>query len=284
MKLWVIGSAGMLGKAFLETCRREQIDVIGTTRSQADVTSFSSLESACSSISPTHIVNCAAFTDVDGAEKKKEEAYAVNAEGAENIAKLAKQSNTRLIHISTDYVFNGKGTEPYREEESCAPINVYGQSKRDGEIKVLEALPTACIVRTSWLFGKGGKNFISSVLDWLQKKEELQVVSDQCGRPTYCQDLADALLALLDAEGVFHFASEGAASRYEIACQMKEIATKLNIPMKCRQITPVLSTAFPTPATRPAYSVLSTQKYTDFTRQIPRFWTEAIEEELTCAL
>ena len=185
----------MLGSVLLEHCRQSGIEAVGTSRLEADVCQLEQLERAAAEIYPTHIINCSAYTDVDGAEKNSQAAFAVNAEGASNVALAAKEFESRLIHISTDYVFGGNGSQPYCEGDVCAPINVYGKSKWEGEKRVLEVLPNACILRTSWLFGRKGKNFISSLLSWFQQKDELQVVSDQCGKPTYCHDLAHAVMA-----------------------------------------------------------------------------------------
>jgi dTDP-4-dehydrorhamnose reductase len=278
VKLWIIGCQGMLGSSLLECCIKKGIEAVGTTRAQADVTDIGLLMSKAKEIQPTHIVNCAAFTDVDGAEKTPEAAFAINAQGAANIALTAKSCGARLIHISTDYVFDGKGKSPYREEDTCNPMNVYGRSKWEGEKKVLEILSSACILRTSWIFGLKGKNFISSVFKWLKDKEELLVVQDQCGKPTYCEDLSLAILNLLNYEGIVHFANEKARSRYEIAIDVMEGAKKQGIPLKCQKIVPVLSAQFPTVAARPDYSVLDTSKYCHVTNLKPRPWDEVINE------
>ncbi len=274
----------MLGSSLLERCSAKGIQAVGTTRAEADVCNLDQLREKCLEIKPTHIVNCAAYTDVDGAEKDLNAAFAVNAEGAANVARIADEQGIRLVHISTDYVFAGTGSEPYREEDPCAPANVYGMSKWEGEKKVLEILPSACIVRTSWLFGSKGKNFISSLLKWFQQKEELQIVFDQCGKPTYCYDLADAVLTLLDAEGIVHFANDGERSRYQIALDLLESTKFQEIPVKCRSIVPVPSAQFPTPAVRPAYSVLDTSKYSYLTSIKPRPWGEAVNEFINEAL
>lgn len=278
MKIWVTGSHGMLGKALIEHCRRLGIDASGASRNEADISQLSELHRIASDVRPTHIVNCAAYTNVDGAEKEKEAAYAANALGAAHIATVAKDLGARLVHISTDYVFNGTGSVPYKETDVCQPANCYGLTKWEGEKHILNIFPQACIVRTSWLFGLGGKNFISSLMKWLQEKEEIQVVSDQCGRPTYCYDLADAILSLLDAEGIVHFANTGERSRYQIALDLMSEMKERNVPMKCKQIIPVPSTQFPTPAVRPAYSVLDTLKYTELTGREPRAWDEIVKE------
>jgi dTDP-4-dehydrorhamnose reductase len=281
MKIWVTGADGMLGSALVQCCLKNGIDVIGTSRQEANVVQFDQLFSKAAQIKPTHIVNCAAYTDVDGAEKEPELAFAVNASGADNIARAARECSAHLIHISTDYVFNGMGTQPYSEEDVCAPANQYGQSKWEGEKRVLAIFPQACIVRTSWLFGSKGKNFISSLMNWFQEKEELQVVFDQCGKPTYCLDLAAAVLTLLDAQGTIHFANDGERSRYQIALDLMETSKERGIQFRCQRIIPVPSTKFPTPAVRPAYTVLNTNKYFHLTKIKPRPWAEILNDYLT---
>jgi dTDP-4-dehydrorhamnose reductase len=280
MKIWVIGTEGMLGSALKQCCVRKKIDVTGTSRDDADITQLDQMMVQIKQIQPTHIVNCAAYTDVDGAERKPDLAFAVNAEGAANVARAAREWGARLIHLSTDYVFDGIGSLPYLEDDPCSPSNQYGQSKWEGEKKVLEILPEACILRTSWLFGSKGKNFISSLMRWFQQKEELQVVYDQRGRPTYCHDLAAAVLTLLDARGVMHFANVGERSRYQIALDLLEASRVQGIQLKCQRIIPVPSTKFPTPAIRPTYSVLDTNKYFHLTHNKPRLWSEVLNDYL----
>lgn len=278
MKLWVTGGQGMLGKTVKQLCVEKGIPCIATSHSEADLTNPPVLLHLAERIQPTHIINCAAYTDVDGAEKNEEKAYAVNALGARNLALAAIKVGAKFIQISTDYVFDGFATAPYREEDQSSPINVYGKSKWEGEKQVLDAYPKACIIRTSWLFGAQGKNFISSVHNWLQDKEKIQVVADQCGRPTYVQDLAHAVLDLLDAEGIVHFANAGAISRYQLALDIREEMLKCGKLVRCIQIEPVASQQFPTPAKRPCYSVLATEKFTQITGKQPRPWKEAIGE------
>lgn len=281
MKIWVTGAEGMLGSSLVQCCLNKKIDVVGTSRREADIVECDALSSKAAQIRPTHIVNCAAYTDVDGAEKEPEIAFAINAHGASNVARVACEYHARLIHISTDYVFNGIGTEPYVEEDLCAPANQYGHSKWEGEKRVLETFPEACIVRTSWLFGLKGKNFISSLMHWFKHKEELHIVSDQRGRPTYCQDLAAAILTLLEGQGIFHFANEGERSRYQMALDLMDATKERGIALKCQRIIPVLSSKFPTPAIRPAYSVLNTSKYVHLTHIKPRPWAEILNDYLS---
>lgn len=270
----------MLGSSLLNKCFQSGIEAVGTSKSEANICDFNQLQTKCAQILPTHIINCAAYTDVDGAERNPEMAFAVNAEGAGNVAKIASDFGASLVHISTDYVFGGVENIPYTEDSHCSPINTYGKSKWEGEKKIREILPHACIVRTSWIFGPKGKNFISSLLNCFQQRQELQVVSDQCGRPTYCEDLSDAILKVLNLQGIVHFANEGPSSRYQIALDLLTCVNKLLIPIKCKNIIPVSSSGFPTPALRPSYSVLDTNKYTQLTSLKPRPWIQAAEEFL----
>jgi dTDP-4-dehydrorhamnose reductase len=270
----------MLGSALIDSCQRHGIEAVGTSRLQADITNQDALAACARAICPTHIVNCAAYTDVDGAEKDPQTAFAINAEGAANVARTARDFGARLIHLSTDYVFSGTGSQPYKEDDPCAPPNTYGRSKWEGEKKVLEILKEACIIRTSWIFGPKGKNFISSLLKAFQQKEELRAVSDQAGRPTYVRDLAEAVLSMLNAEGIFHFANTGEKSRYQIALDVLEASKRLGLPHICQRIVSVSSAEFPTIAIRPAYSVLDTDKYFHHTNQKPRPWGEVVNEFL----
>jgi dTDP-4-dehydrorhamnose reductase len=280
MRVWVTGADGMLGSALIQYGLRQKIDIVGTSRLEGDVAQRGPLAAKGAQIKPTHIVNCAAYTDVDGAEKEPERALAVNGEGAANVAWVARECGARLIHISTDYVFNGNGAAPYREDDLCTPSNRYGQSKWEGEKRVVDTFPEACILRTSWLFGPKGKNFISSLMHWFEQKEELQVVYDQRGRPTYCRDLAAAVFTLLDARGIIHFANDGERSRYQIALDLMEASRRHGIQFKCQRIIPVSSEKFPVPAVRPAYSVLDTHKYFHLTKIKPRPWGEVLNDYL----
>lgn len=278
MKVWIIGTGGMLGSCLLEMCQMEGIDAIGSLRSDVDVIDLPALEKFAARAQPTLIVNCAAYTNVDGAEKEKERAFAVNALGAENSALVAKKRGAKLVHVSTDYVFNGKGTQPYREEDVCAPINAYGASKWEGEQRILAVDPEACIVRTSWLFGGKGKNFISSVLSRILSEEEISAVDDQCGKPTYCRHLAKALLELKEYSGIIHFAGGTACSRYQMAVDTLAEAKRRALAIKCKRIVPVSSNLFPTPAPRPKYSVLGTEKYSTLFNRQPPSWEKALTD------
>lgn len=272
MKLWVIGAQGLLGRELLLQCQTRGIDAIGTSKQEADITCLETLHRCAQAIAPTHIVNCAAYTNVDGAETEYERAWNVNAQGAAHVALAACAVHARLVHISTDFVFDGTQERAREEDEEARPVNAYGKSKWEGEQRV----QPACVVRTSWLFGSGGKNFLSSLLSAFKTKEEMRIVADQWGKVTYAPDLASAVLDLLDASGIFHFANAGIVSRYEIAQCVFETLCARAAPLLCKQVHPVGKEAFPLAAPRPTYSILSTDKYTSMTGKEPRSWKEAL--------
>lgn len=278
MKIWIVGKRGLLGSALLALCEKRKIPFVATTSSQVDIISSEAVLNFALRERPTHIINCAAYTAVDLAERERERAFAVNAHGAENLARIACDFSSRLVHLSTNYIFDGKGKTPYREEDVAHPLSVYGMSKWEGEKRVLAVFPQACVIRTSWLFGQGGKNFVSSLLHTLKTEKVVRAATDQQGRVTSANDLAEATLSLLSAEGIFHFANRGALSRYEIACAIKEAARKKGISVKTEEILPALASDFTAPAARPDMAILATDK---IEKQIAiRSWEPAFEEYL----
>jgi dTDP-4-dehydrorhamnose reductase len=280
MKVWIVGSQGLLGKEVERLCKEEKIDFISTSRKEADICELTPLLRLASMEAVTHIINCAAFTNVDAAEKEAQMAYRINAMGPENLGIVGHKIGAKVVHVSTDYVFDGQKNEPYEERDQCKPLGVYAHSKWMGENRLLEQLPTACIVRCSWLFGKNGKNFLSSLLSRLSTDEELRIASDQTSKVTYTRDLAKVLLALLCHSGIFHFANQGELSRFQMAEVMFEEAKKRKIPLACRSLVPILSAELTTQAIRPSYSVLSTEKIERVLGKSPRKWQETVHEYL----
>lgn len=278
MMLWIIGAEGLLGKALLKECAARHISAVGTGKAEADITDKARIAAKMRELNPTHIVNCAAYTDVDKAELEGEKAFQINALGAQNAAEVARDRAARFIHISTDFVFDDTCKRPYGEEARPCPVNTYGKSKREGEELVLSAYPEACVIRTSWLFGKGGKNFFSSVMDWLRVKEEVRAVDDQWGCLTYAPDLASAIVDLLGASGIFHFAHPNAATRFEVAKVIWEEMQEMGLALACKRVVPAGKNAFPLAAPRPSFSVLNMEKYVGFTGKRPRLWQEAVKE------
>lgn len=278
LKIWILGAGGLLGRALIDRCQVEHLAFVASKREEVDIRDLDQLRKKAEELRPTHIINCAAFTNVDLAEKEARQAYSVNADGAENIAIVANDIGARLIHLSTDYVFDGTKGSPYTEEDQPNPLGVYGKSKWEGEKRVFERCKEACIVRTSWIFGFEGTNFISSLLSKMQQESSLKVVGDQMGRATYNRDLAGVLINLLCHSGLYHFANEGPVSRYKIAMDFLKEAKDRKIPIRCSEITPVSSRDFPSLSPRPSYSVLSTGKIARTLGRKPRLWETILME------
>ena len=276
----VLGGKGMLGAdlvAAIEADGTFAPALVGDLP-EVDITREDSLARFLKDHKPRVVFNCAAYTNVDGCESRSEEAYAVNATGAGNAATAAARIGARLIHVSTDFVFDGALRRPYEETDPPAPLSVYGRSKLAGEKAVAERGGAWAIARTAWLYGgHGGKNFVDLMSRLCREKEELKVVTDQVGSPTWSADLAEALVVMAKrgAEGVFHAANDGACSRFEwVECivEYAGLATRL---------VPADSSAFPRPATVPAYSALSVAKLRRETGHAMRPWAEALREYLS---
>ncbi len=221
---------------------------------------------------PELVVNCAAYTDVDGCTRDPDLAMNVNGRAPGYIAAACARIGTRLVHLSTDFVFDGRSDRPYVEDDPVGPISAYGESKLAGERAVQEHLPNACIVRTAWLYGLRGKNFVATMLRLARERDELRVVSDQVGCPTYTVDLADAIVHLVRAraDGVVHVVNTGQCSWHELACQALEFAG-LTTP-----VLPITAAEFASPTERPANSTLSTKRYIALTGQQMRPWQDAL--------
>lgn len=280
MKIWICGAKGMLGSHFTRLLTKRKSDFIANDHLEIDITNQTMVSDFVRNEKITHIINCAAYTQVDKAEEEQVLAYQINAIGAQNLGIAARRYNARVVHFSTDYVFNGKADSPYLETDLCSPIGAYGISKLAGEIKLLNELNRACIIRTSWLFGFPGKNFIETMLKLMAEKETLRVVADQVGRPTYCQDLAEATLKLIDEDGIFHFANSFETSWHGFAKEIHQQALAMGYPLKVQKIEPIKTVEYPTPAERPAYSTLSTAKIERLFGLTPRSWREALESYL----
>ncbi|HSX27007.1 MAG TPA: dTDP-4-dehydrorhamnose reductase [Chlamydiales bacterium] len=276
MKLWITGANGLLGSTLMKMC-----EAIGTGHQEADIGDLASLRAFVRKrFGITHIVNCAAYSLVDLSETNREEAYRANALGAENLALIAKETGARLIHISTDYVFGGEPQRPLKETDPVSPCNIYGQSKLEGEMRVQKVLPDACILRVSWIFGNGGKNFVAKLLQMLQTQKEIRLTSDQWGRPGYVIDIAEVILRMLDAQGIYQFANAGVATKYEFGLVMKEEAEKLGIKVVTEKMIPVPGSFFSSPCKRPAYSAFDTTKIERDFQISPRHWRDALREFL----
>ena len=281
MKVWVTGANGLLGTALKQALFDQGIPFAGSSKSQADVTDLASMNHFYRKWGPfTHLVHCAAYTEVDLAESHPEEARKVNALAPAIIGSLASEHHFRVVHISTNYVFDGQSESPYLETDRIAPQTVYGRTKAEGEKHLLTAQPDACIIRTSWLFGTGGKSFVSTMLELMQQREEIRVVSDQIGKPTFAPDLAQIIILALDWSGIFHVANSEETSWYDFAQIIRFEALALGWPIVCKNILPVRTSEYGAAAPRPLFSVLATQKIEKMLGSLLRPWREGLNEQL----
>lgn len=251
MRILVTGAKGMLGTDLMKALK-EKHTTVGIDIDELDITDLAETLVAVKEAAPDVVINCAAYTNVDGCETNEETAYKVNAFGPRNLAVACEQTGAALVHISTDYVFPGNGNRPYREDDLTGPKSVYGCSKLAGENNVRTMCSRYYIVRTSWLFGANGPNFVKTILRIAGEGNPLSIVNDQLGSPTYTRDLADALAALITqpAYGTYHLTNSNHCSWYEFTRQILEMAGLAN------EVAPISSEEFKRPAPRPAYSVL----------------------------
>lgn len=255
MKILVAGANGQLGKCLQEVANnfsRHQFHFLGREHFALD--QFAMVENVLRSLQPDVVINAAAYTGVDKAEQEPALAYLINGEAAGHLAMVCHSLHIRLIHISTDYVFDGSKTSPYLETDLVNPLGVYGKSKLMGEQLIAQEHPAAIIVRTSWVYSRHGHNFVKTMLRLMKEKQEIGVVNDQFGCPTHAIDLATGLLQIAEKEpvpGVYHFANEGIITWYHLACAIKTYTNSACI------VNPISTQQFPTPAKRPAYSALS---------------------------
>lgn len=253
----ITGGNGQLGNA-LSACIPEGHTATVVDRKTLDIADSGSVEAWFTENQPAGVINAAAYTAVDKAESETALAEAANTDGPRNLATAAASLNIPMVHVSTDFVFNGHAGAPYRTDDSTDPLGVYGVTKRDGEQQVLSAHAKSAIVRTAWVYDAGGSNFVMTMLRLMQEKESLGVVADQVGSPTYVHGLAEACWLMLQKElsGTYHWTDAGVASWYDFAVAIQEEAVALKILSKPIPIKPLTTEAFPTPAVRPSNSVL----------------------------
>jgi len=276
VKVLVTGSAGMLARATVRALEQGGHEVLGVDIEDADVTRLDSLMHPTRSFQPHWIFHFAAFTKVDDCETQADTAHLVNGLGSRNAALAAAAINAPLLAISTDYVFDGRGRRPYREYDQAAPRSVYGASKWAGEQAIREITGRHIIVRTAWLYGRGGPNFPDTILRKARAGEALKVVNDQRGSPTWTKDLAAALIKLVATEqyGTYHVTNSGDCTWYDLACYLVSRAG-IEVPIEATD-----STAFARPAPRPAYSVLSNLAYEHVTGDRMPHWQDAADRYL----
>jgi len=263
-KILVTGGNGQLGKELREfTSLHTGLEFVFLSREDLPIHQFELVRNYFNTLKPAYCINCAAYTAVDKAESEKDLAFLINGEAVGVLAAVCKEHDTKFIHISTDYVFNGEAAYPYTESFPTDPINVYGASKLEGEKQAMELNPDSIIIRTSWLYSSLGKNFLKTMIQLMNEKDQIKVVKDQLGSPTNAADLAETIFNIIGLchlqiydwnPGIYNFSNEGIISWYDFAKAIKEITDSPSV------VKPISAAEYPTPAKRPAYSVLDKSK------------------------
>lgn len=290
-RILLTGCTGQLGQELQRTLAHEG-EVIGVNRQTVDLLQTASIRQAITEVKPDLIVNAAAYTVVDKAETETELAQAVNETAPTVMAQEAQKQGATLIHISTDYVFDGRKNTPYTEDDVTNPLGVYGRTKLKGEEGIRQTCTNHLILRTAWVYGRFGKvNFVKTMLRLFAEREEVRVVADQVGSPTWAADLAQAIAILVSVSsqepaqsciptGTYHYTNSGVASWYDFAVAILEEAKPLGFSLKVQRIVPITTADYPTPAKRPAYSVLSGKKISDLLGSHPPHWRQALRQML----
>ncbi|MGB6347499.1 MAG: dTDP-4-dehydrorhamnose reductase [Methyloceanibacter sp.] len=285
-KIMVFGAGGQIGRHLIESCSRAGCEAVGLTRAEADICEPAAVAEAIGRHAPTTIVNAAAYTAVDKAESESEQAFAVNRDGAAVLARAAAKAGLPLIHLSTDYVFDGLGRTPYREDDPVGPQGAYARSKEAGEGAVRDAHDRHLILRTSWVYGPFGTNFLRTMLQVGAERDELAIVDDQTGCPTATVDIAAAIMAMaasaergdFTAWGTYHYAGADAVTWHGFATMIFAEAAKFG--RKSPRLRPIATADYPTTAPRPAYSVLSPEKIRRIFGIEPRPLRDSLVESL----
>ena len=279
-KIVVIGAGGQLGQCLNKVAAENDItDIYFPEEGTANILDVELLDDLFGQQKPSYVINCAAYTAVDKAEDEYELAKAINEDGARNLAVICQKYQATLVHISTDFVFAGNEVKLLREDDIAEPINVYGQTKLDGEKAVIEELKEHIIIRTSWLYSEFANNYVKTMLKLGAERDELNIIADQVGTPTYAIDLARAILKIINTPdkkyGIFHFSNEGVTSWYDFAKAIFELSgTEV-------KVNPIPTSAYPTKAQRPAFSVMDKSKIKDsYNMEVP-YWLDSLK---TCIL
>ncbi len=284
MKIWLVGADGMLGHAFSSLLRRHA--KVTATDLEVDIADGPAVTRFATNLQPDWIFNAAAYTQVDRAETEEALALRVNGHGPGHLAAAARATGAGLVHVSTDYVFSGTATEPIPTDAPTAPQSAYGRTKLVGEERVLQAIEQGMpgyVVRTAWLFGEHGNNFVETMARHMREHAELRVVADQRGCPTYTADLARAAWQLVERgapSGVYHFTNSCSTTWHDYAERILVALEELGFPVKTERVVPITTAQYPLPAPRPAYSVLSTKRYEAAVGESPRPWEAALLQYL----
>ena len=283
IKCFLTGATGQLGVELQHTCPPD-VELKGVSRDALDICQDQVVSEVVGRCRPDIIINCAAYTAVDRAEQESEHAFAVNARGAANIAKAGVKCGARVIHISTDFVFAGTGPVPYRPDDATGPVNLYGASKLEGEKRVFDITRGSCLIlRTAWLYSTHGRNFVNTMLRLMKERDFLRVVDDQIGTPTWANGLARAIwkcVTIPDMHGIHHWTDAGVASWYDFAVAIAEEGIALKLLDHSITILPVPTKEYPTPARRPACSVIDTSLTRRVLGLTPPHWRVALRQML----
>ncbi|MCX5857877.1 MAG: dTDP-4-dehydrorhamnose reductase [Deltaproteobacteria bacterium] len=274
MRILILGHRGLLGSELFGRLSAHH-QVVGKDVDDFDIASEDACRRIIAEAEPEVVINAAGYTDVDGSEGARELCFAVNAEGVKNVALACYPGRIKIVHFSTDYVFDGIKDRPYREEDACHPLNVYGEAKLAGEKNLQQYSNHYLLVRTAWMYGNRGRNFVKTILEKAREIGRLEVVDDQKGSPTYAKDLAAAVELLLAGHhtGIFHVTNRGACSWYEFALKILAYADITDVP-----VTPVGSFRMSRPAVRPCYAVLNCGKFIETTGKAMQFWQLALQD------
>lgn len=284
MNIVIIGKAGQLAFELSRELQDSDHKVTFLGRNEIDITSSNSIEAILAPLSADVLINASAYTAVDKAEEDTEACNAINALAVENLAKFCRANDAFMVHVSTDYVFNGHKGSPYQTSDPIEPQGVYGRSKADGEQALLEILPEAsCLIRTAWVYSSHGNNFVKTMLRLMAEKPQLAVIDDQIGTPTWAKGLAVACVsaAVNSTAGVYHWTDEGVASWYDFALAIQELGVEKGLLDNVIPVFPIPSSQYPTPAKRPHYSVLDKQTTREaFTSCEPTHWRKQLARML----
>jgi dTDP-4-dehydrorhamnose reductase len=278
--IWVIGSNGMLGKELCLLLKEAGLDYFGSDK-EVDILNPEALKNKADEVSPDWLINCSAYTAVDKAEDDVELAYKINRDGVANLASLARDKRIPIIHISTDYVFDGTSSSPLNEEAPVGPVGIYGKSKLAGEEEIRRICKEHYIIRTAWLYGQYGPNFVYTMTKLMNKLDSLKVINDQFGSPTWTQVLIGLIITIIKSEsnnyGTYHLSGEGHCSWYDFASEIYRLGQEKGLILSQCTLNPCTTEEFPTPAKRPAYSLLCKDKVKNiFNYKIP-LWHESLQ-------
>lgn len=280
-KVVLTGCNGQLGSEIQYLSGdKSDIELFSYDVESLDISDLDAIRTVLTEVRPQAVINAAAYTAVDKAEEDVEKAFLVNKSGPENLAIACSELNIRLIHISTDFVFNGEVNSPYSIDHKPDPIGVYGESKLAGDNAVRDILPEeSIIIRTSWVYSSFGNNFVKTMIRLMQEKDQLGIVWDQIGSPTYARNLAEVCLTIVDnpsLSGIYHWSDLGVASWYDFAIAIQDVAVELGILSSSIPVNPIFSSEYPTPAKRPAYSVMDTKALRDELNLAGEHWRSAL--------